>query len=552
MATSHESDRWRDKYLTLLEQQEQAELQAQAVHSRWRRALMMVSLLAEGQDPLLDRGLQQLRETLRVDQGDAGLLLPVSLLEQLEQQIRQSGEQNQLQHEQLLAQLDQACEQLLQAPLPGELRNQLKAIRKRGKQWSGDLAGCRQQLLDWAGFSRQLVQPDNRGPSGENGWLEQASDWLGRWLTPAARETPTPADLRSGRPASPGSEPGFSRIAREVTSTLQGLMQRLIIPGHQQEQARHLNQRLQQDLNWYELVPVLEQTSSLVFACIEHGQQGMEHFLQNLDQHLQRLQGLVADSHHSSHSREQFNLVLNERVEDIRSLVTGGGDLALMGGRVQQQLQQILAAMDDFSQLEQQREAYWVGQVGQMQERLLSLEKESEHMRQQLARQRHQALHDALTGLPNRAAWQERLRRDWIQLQQGHGLLMAIADIDHFKRFNDTWGHQTGDRVLQLVARTLRQQLAAGTFLCRLGGEEFALLRTGLDHEQFRADIERLRQTVADVPWHFQGQRVSVTLSFGLAAARTEDTPQLLFQRADSALYQAKGNGRNCVVLADA
>lgn len=549
MVTRNESDRWRDKYLALLEQQEASEQQVQNIQTRLRRALMMVSLLAEGQDDQLDSRLRQIRDSLRPDGSDTVPLLPDNLLEQLEQQIRHSGEQSEQQHQQLLDFIDRACEQLLRAPLPTPLKRQLKDIRKRGRQWQGDANGCRQQLHDWVTFSCQLVRPEQEGHAAgnqssneqgdQNGWLEQASDWFGRWLTP-----------RSAPAGHSQPEPGFSRIARDVTATLQGLMQRLIIPGHQQQQANQLNQRLQQDLNWYELVPVLEQASALVFACIEHGQQGMEHFLQSLDQHLQRLQGLVADSSHNSESRAQFSLVLNERVEDIRSLVTGGGDLALMGGRVQQQLQQILLAMDDFSQQEQQREQYWAGQVAQMQERLQSLEQESGRVRQQLARQRHQALHDALTGLPNRAAWQERLRRDWYQLQQGHPLRMAIADIDHFKRFNDTWGHQTGDRVLQLVARTLRQQLAEGTFLCRLGGEEFALLRVGGDSAGFTDAIEQLRVAIEAVPWHFQGQRVSLTLSFGIASARPDEQPQQLFQRADDALYQAKANGRNRLMVA--
>ncbi|MCY0965687.1 GGDEF domain-containing protein [Parathalassolituus penaei] len=549
MVTRNEPDRWRDKYLALLEQQEASEQQVQNIQTRLRRALMMVSLLAEGQDDQLDTRLRQLRDSLRLDGSDTVPLLPDTLLEQLEQQIRQSGEQSEQQHQQLLDFIDRACEQLLQAPLPAALKRQLKGIRKRARQWQGDANGCRQQLKDWVRFSCQLVRPEQEGDvagnqssneqADQNGWLEQASGWFGRWLTPR------PAPAGHSQP-----EPGFSRIARDVTATLQGLMQRLIIPGHQQQQANQLNQRLQQDLNWYELVPVLEQASALVFACIEHGQQGMEHFLQSLDQHLQRLQGLVADSSHNSESRVQFSLVLNERVEDIRSLVTGGGDLALMGARVQQQLQQILLAMNDFSEQEQQREQYWAGQVAQMQERLQSLEQESGRIRQQLARQRHQALHDALTGLPNRAAWQERLRRDWYQLQQGHPLRMAIADIDHFKRFNDTWGHQTGDRVLQLVARTLRQQLADGTFLCRLGGEEFALLRVGGDSAGFTEAIEQLRAAIEAVPWHFQGQRVSLTLSFGIARARPDEQPQQLFQRADDALYQAKANGRNRLMVA--
>jgi diguanylate cyclase len=543
MATQSDAERWRDKYLTLLEQHEQASEQAATAQARLRRALVMVSLLAEGQGSELDGGLRQLRETLRKDghaEADADKRLPEALLEQLERMIRQSESSTQQHSQRLLEQLHNACETLLQAPLPGPLRKQVRLIRKRSRQSWQDVSAIREQLGLWLRLAQDLAAAASSNAEA-NSWLGHAGEWVGRWFGQRRIHNPQP-----GGTADTTAEPGFSHISREVTSTLQGLMQRLVIPAHQQGRAKELNLRLQQDLNWYELVPVLEQTSELVIACIATGQQGMEQFLHHLDQHLQQLQALVGESACSrQQERDTLGLLLTERVEDIRSLVTGGDDLALMGARIQQQLHDILAAMSHFTEQEQQREAQLQNQLAQMQSRLTTMEQESHQTMKQLARQRHQALHDALTGLPNRAAWQERNRRDWQLLQQGQTLVLAIADIDHFKRFNDTWGHQTGDRVLQLVAKTLRQQLPKAAFLARFGGEEFVLLRTGADLARVMAEIETVRQAIESVPWHFQGQRVSVTLSFGVAMAVASDTPEQLFQRADQALYQAKANGRN-------
>lgn len=539
MAIQSDAERWRDKYLTLLDQHEQSGELATIAQARLRRALVMVALLAEGQGSELDGGLRQVRETLRKE-ADTDTLLPEALLDQLEHMIHQSESSTQQQNQRLLEQLHNVCETLLQAPLPGNLRRQVRLIRKRSRQSWQDVAATREQLELWVRLARDLAAV-KASTAETDSWLGQAGEWVGRWFGQRRIHDPQQTDS-----AKTTDEPGFSHISREVTSTLQGLMQRLVIPARQQQRAKELNQRLQQDLNWYELVPVLEHTSELVIACIATGQQGMEQFLHHLDQNLQQLQALVGESGcHRQQERDSFSLLLTERVEDIRSLVTGGDDLALMGARIQQQLHDILAAMGHFTEQEQQREAQLQNRLAQMQSRLTAMEQESHQAMKQLARQRHQASHDALTGLPNRAAWQERSHRDWRLLQQGQTLVLAIADIDHFKRFNDTWGHQTGDRVLQLVAKTLRQQLPKAAFLARFGGEEFVLLRTGADLAQVMAEIETVRQAIESVPWHFQGQRVRVTLSFGVAMAVASDTPEQLFQRADQALYQAKANGRN-------
>lgn len=528
--TAHSDQRWRDKYLALLEQQEVSSEQLLAL----RRAMQMLLVLAQGQPPELDRSLEDLRQYFKDDsQWQSASRWP----EQLEQAIRRFNLDEELQLQQLQEHSQYCFQQLLEQKPAIAQRRQIKQLQRLMASMSGP-AGQRQLIIAWAELAVGLQQPP---PSRSGGVL----DLLGQWLQPRAE--PSPSAPR------PDVEPGFSHIAREVTASLQGLLQRLVIPLDWQSRAGQLQKQLQQQLNWYELVPILEQTSGLVMACIEGGQQGMEHFLQQLDLHLQHLQQLLMDSGSDGQQhREQLSLLLHTGVEDIRSLVTGGGNLAAMGASVQSQLQAIMAAMSQFNEQEQARELALQQQMQQLQQRLSQLEQESRVARQQLQRQRYQAHHDALTGLPNRAAWQARIQQEWIRLQQGCELVLAVADIDHFKRFNDTWGHRTGDRVLQLVARTLRQRLQADAFVGRYGGEEFVILLAGQSLNAALVALESLRESIAKVPWHFQGQPVTVTLSFGVAMALREDTPAQLFERADRALYQAKQQGRNRIVAAAA
>jgi diguanylate cyclase (GGDEF)-like protein len=150
---------------------------------------------------------------------------------------------------------------------------------------------------------------------------------------------------------------------------------------------------------------------------------------------------------------------------------------------------------------------------------------------------------DELTGLPNRRAWQEALPRELARARRaGEPVCVAMLDLDHFKQFNDLWGHQAGDRLLKQVAGAWSDELRASDLLARYGGEEFALLLPACDSEQAERIIERLR---AVIPEH-------QTSSAGLASWDGAATASELIGCADDALYEAKRRGRNRVVRAEA
>lgn len=185
------------------------------------------------------------------------------------------------------------------------------------------------------------------------------------------------------------------------------------------------------------------------------------------------------------------------------------------------------------------------------------------------------AYHDELTGLPSRRSWNDAL------LRVQHPYAMAVADIDHFKRFNDTYGHDTGDQVLRLVATNLSTVTGGGQAF-RCGGEEFAILFLGKNGTDVLENLEQLREQVQESRFRLRtgerrsvargpdrrtmktGQRgryrntterrdgkrmeLSVTVSIGLGwSTGREANPDLVFQAADKALYHAKANGRNRV-----
>ncbi len=143
-----------------------------------------------------------------------------------------------------------------------------------------------------------------------------------------------------------------------------------------------------------------------------------------------------------------------------------------------------------------------------------------------------EALTDALTGLPNRRAWNLRLERE---VATDGSLAVAMFDIDHFKRFNDAHGHPAGDTLLREAAAAWRAEIRTTDFLARLGGEEFGLLLTSGDIPTMHAMVERLRALMP----------LRQSCSAGIALREDGDTPETLVSRADAALYEAKAEGRD-------
>jgi diguanylate cyclase (GGDEF)-like protein len=156
---------------------------------------------------------------------------------------------------------------------------------------------------------------------------------------------------------------------------------------------------------------------------------------------------------------------------------------------------------------------------------------------------------DGLTGLLNRRAFDEILVRELNRANaSGRSLPVMMADIDFFKRVNDTWGHQAGDEVLRQVARALHRTLRPADVLCRFGGEEFAVLLRESKPRQATEVAERLRSAVASLTDLPPGIRI--TISIGLAGSLPGETLDALMARCDQALYCSKREGRNRVSIA--
>jgi diguanylate cyclase (GGDEF)-like protein len=159
-------------------------------------------------------------------------------------------------------------------------------------------------------------------------------------------------------------------------------------------------------------------------------------------------------------------------------------------------------------------------------------------------------MRDSLTGLLNHSAIKEQLMREIARVRRGkEPLALAMIDIDHFKRVNDTYGHPVGDQVIRALSRLLQQRLRRGDIIGRYGGEEFAVILPGTPASAASAVLNRIRESFANIRHHSEEQDFTVTFSVGLAELGPASDEDLLFRVADAALYEAKHHGRNCVIV---
>jgi two-component system, cell cycle response regulator len=185
--------------------------------------------------------------------------------------------------------------------------------------------------------------------------------------------------------------------------------------------------------------------------------------------------------------------------------------------------------------------------------RILELQNELIQARESL---RFEALHDHLTGVWNRGAVLNLLQREVQRRQRsGEALGVVMADVDHFKNINDSYGHLVGDAVLAEVARRLTASVRGYDSVGRYGGEEFLVIVPGCDPKGLIVSAERLRRVIADCPIDSSSGPIPVTLSVGLVSVDADNTEPVehiaLVQAADSALYRAKAGGRNRVEIAE-
>lgn len=278
-------------------------------------------------------------------------------------------------------------------------------------------------------------------------------------------------------------------------------------------------------------------------------------FLADLMARLHELDTYVASGQilqrESLQSRKDLGLAVKEEVGDIASSVRDAQDLQVLKHDVSSHLETIKGHMDKHLQEAEERFRESQQNEKKLRERLQEVEDETGVLRHKIMEAQARSAMDPVTGLSNRAAYDERMRDEYGRWQRfNNPLVLMVWDLDDFKQVNDRFGHQAGDKALRVIGQIMKKRLRQTDFVGRYGGEEFCVLLPNTPMEKAVAVAEQIRKSVEASGFHSGNKPIVLTISCGFTSFREEDTPETTFERADRALYRAKGEGKNRCISA--
>lgn len=314
-----------------------------------------------------------------------------------------------------------------------------------------------------------------------------------------------------------------------------------------------LDSRLAKSMTREQLPDVLSSLTELVGLRIKHierAKQEVEALLDQMVGKLDEISRFVVEQGNSHSelraSSETLNTHLVGEMKAMGESVDRAADLVQIRTQVRERLDSIDKYLKEFQQREQSRAVAVKARNDQMQARMVELEAEAKRLQSQLQDEQRLATMDVLTKVPNRLAYEKRMEEELQRFKRfKQPVCVAVWDVDHFKKVNDTFGHRAGDRVLAAVAESLSSRLRSTDFLARYGGEEFVMLLCGTPIDAALKVMEGMRDSISQLKLHFRGTPLSVTISSGVALLSANDSAASVFERADQALYKAKQAGRN-------
>lgn len=579
---------WKDKYLDALDEQKKRDRQQQTMTSLLVKAVVRMSMIVEGVDEQLDKQLAGMRQIFR-DNAPSGSDLN-TIVNALDGQVKRMDIVKD-ERTKIIVQSFQLLVTTLQNLKPekdaGQQLKQLnKNLQTRGsriQEYSvliNEYAKVQQEVLNERNIHRTSKpfwhrwSAENKAVETEVVGIESSDGYKERTIEDAVIESVSFSESNSEGndgldlsddadeprdivdPGSVGEEPSFSGLNQDVCEVLQELLDQIEPPPMAKENYQAAQQQIEQGLNWYELVPTLEDISIVVISAFDRNQQEFESFLSRLNDRLLQAYKFISESEQANgagrEAGKQLSDSMREQVSAMQQSVDAATELDQLKAEVSARLDQIVAAMDQYQIGEQQREATLSEKLDALVAQVKNIEEASENAEQRIEEQRQKALKDVLTQLPNREAYNIRLEQEFERWQRyKRPLSMVICDVDHFKRINDNYGHLAGDKVLHIIAKTLRKHLRKTDFIARIGGEEFVVLMPETEQNQAFKVAEGVRKAIADCPFHFKEQPVSITMSFGMSEFAGGDSGESVFARSDKALYQAKKEGRNRCILAE-
>jgi diguanylate cyclase len=506
---------WKGRFLKLADEAEREQKQHAEFERELNRLLTRLCVAVMGLDPILDPHLERLREAVK------------------------SGKRNRL------------------AQQAGEIGDALVRAADERTQ-----SGVLPLLLERGGLGKREINEVQRlwatiaaDPAAPADQVDRLSSLLREGLSSGDAER---VQGRSGllsrlirRAPEPGSDVAdFNHRLREVIDAVPW-------PEGLQAEVAGFHERLDNDPKgsaWGEIVREISDLAIDALAEAQKNARSAESFLTALNRQLEDLDRFMLDegqrNEQSRASGERLGQEMRSEVGSLSASVRNSVDLADLQASVLSSLDRMHEHVRKHLDEENARRADAEAEAEKLRTELRDVEERTFDLRRQVARTRQAAFSDALTALPNRRAYDDRIEQEYARWKRfGDPLALVVWDVDDFKKVNDTFGHKAGDKALVMIGKLLSERLRETDFIARFGGEELVMLLVGAGAEDAARLADEMRRAVEQGGLHAHGQPVPITVSGGLSLFRAGDEPASVFERADQALYRAKQAGKNQVVV---
>lgn len=579
-ANEQEIRRWKQQYYDHIDLLERKERDWCDIESILIKAVLRLSIAAEGQHPTVDRHLQNVRSLVKQQINVSRL---DQLLEDISALLLKIGDKPKAGERKSVSLLLGLLENLeLPAALGKQKNTLLKQLARSSDKNSADLALAIQNLLTEAirQSSGSVATPRAKTGKGWFGGLFGASEpqtvnpdeaesdaviELGdRATSPEAKVASASVMAMRAAELSPMVGSAYSDVSSDVESEpsvreiLIRLLEQLIVPSDLQADVASLKKRIEDqssDPGWKQLLRDVVQLINTLRSRMQEEKMEFESFLQQITQRLKEMDGFLEietlSLREAAQDGSSFDSIVTAQVQDIHEDMNTADSLDDLKTKVEKRLTIVSDHIKQYRVKEQERYSHAQQNVEDMQSRLVMLEQESGELQQLILEKNKEAMHDVLTGIPNRLSYEKKAAEEIARCNRFETpLSMVVWDVDRFKVVNDTYGHKVGDKVLKIIAHLLEDRMRETDFIARYGGEEFVMFLPGADETRALEIANTLREKIAASTFNHNDDVVSITVSCGISSFTKGDNHGTMFERADQALYSAKRNGRNRCVAA--
>lgn len=595
---------YKKKYLQALESQEQIEKQTAFQLDLMRKMLVYLSSASQGLDMQLDATLVSLRDKMR---GASGAQV-VDQMERVQQAVTQFERARDSENNLAAKRVSTLIQEYLTLQIPNDISEKLitfdKSLKKKLSSYRhypqvlDELAKLQHHALVsaqnppesfWQRMrggktlknneeqipssesiksnieSRTCSEVANDDHANDNITAEIRSDELMEHKVQIETDEYPPSNITphnvsdtliNSREDRSIDEDSYEQVSMRIANTLANLIDRIEPNDLVKHKVDIVRSRIKRGMDWFTLAVTLEDIHDILMLRYLQADKEFAAYLKRVSDELnsirQTLITVVDNNCEQSAAAAMFSDTVTNQVENIKKNMSGDTNITQLKSDVTECLSVIHSALNDFSKSRTYSDSV-NDELLFLMERVKTMESESEQTKKLLEEERRRATHDSLTELPNREAYNERAYAELQRFKRyGRPLTLAVCDIDFFKRVNDTYGHQAGDKVLKLISSVVASRLRSVDFVGRYGGEEFIILMPETDINSAYGVLDKIRASIAKTPFHFKDEPLQITLSFGLASFQENDTIEDVFTRADEALYGAKSAGRNqCLIAKD-